>query len=645
MAAKTSVINKLKYSLPDSFQAGRMVIAIILTAVVTLGFITLSLLRRIPEIAIPIENGVIDLIPVDFGAAVVSLPLDWEYYPGVLLNPDDFNNEYIAIPPEDVQIGQMGTYRTVLRIKPGEVYAMNAWSLDYATRIFTDGIEVLNVGTAAADADDFEPRVKKYVLPVIPRTDSVEIIIQYADHIHYNGGAMRKIVFGLSDKVNDYAQDIYGLSIMLGGAMLLVAIFNPVLFVGGHGFSNLAFALTCFFFAERNQQFFLSMMPSEIPWGISYRLMHIDNICCVLVLLLLIYSMYPSLLPRRAAISTMAGSAAAASGLTIAVFSLPISMAARLIRPSYLIIVPAVVCICWASGKLFIIGRIIDRIMAAGFAVLIITLSLDILFQRPTPDVTRNGLGLFGVLAFVACEIFAFGLENTELERLNKLKIEFLQNMSHELRTPLTVISTDILNASDQLDFEMDKEDMRESLENAQREIMRMARMIDRAIEISTGQTSNNEHMEPLDIAAVLHGCAETYRPILERRGNSMRLEIPESLPAVRGNEDMLFQVLSNLLSNANRHTKNGEIAICATMADGVITVTVHDTGEGINPVYLPHIFERGVSLYGTGYGLPICKSIVEAHQGKISIKSEYAKGTAVTFTLAVYQEPEVERL
>jgi len=92
--------------------------------------------------------------------------------------------------------------------------------------------------------------------------------------------------------------------------------------------------------------------------------------------------------------------------------------------------------------------------------------------------------------------------------------------------------------------------------------------------------------------------------------------------------------LLSNLLSNANRHTKNGEISICAAQADEVVTVSVRDTGEGIKPMYLPRIFERGVTTYGTGYGLPICKNIVEAHNGTISIESVSGKGTAVTFAL-----------
>ena len=73
------------------------------------------------------------------------------------------------------------------------------------------------------------------------------------------------------------------------------------------------------------------------------------------------------------------------------------------------------------------------------------------------------------------------------------------------------------------------------------------------------------------------------------------------------------------------------------------VTVTVSDNGEGVKPELLPHIFERGVSDGGTGLGLPICKEVIDAHNGKIFIESEYGMGTAVTFTLPVYTGEELK--
>jgi signal transduction histidine kinase len=227
---------------------------------------------------------------------------------------------------------------------------------------------------------------------------------------------------------------------------------------------------------------------------------------------------------------------------------------------------------------------------------------------------------------------------NRFLDDLSNMKTEFFQNMSHELKTPLSVIYTDIYNAADYLDFEMDKEDMRASLEHAKSETLRMGQMVESALKYATMQKSWEES-KPMEIAALLREGAENYRTILERNGNRLNLDIPQTLPLISGSADILLQVLSNLLSNANRHTRNGEISICAAAENEVVSVIVADTGTGINPELMPRVFERGVSDSGTGLGLSICKSAIEDMGGDISVISEYGEGAAITFTLPIYEE------
>jgi len=227
--------------------------------------------------------------------------------------------------------------------------------------------------------------------------------------------------------------------------------------------------------------------------------------------------------------------------------------------------------------------------------------------------------------------------KNAILDRLDLLKTEFFQNTSHDFKTPLTVISTSVSNVTDMLDYEIDKKAMRESLSSAQREIMRMARMVDGAINHSSFH-DNRQDNKPIDIAPLLKEGAQSYSTLLERHGNSLSLEIPESLPVILGNADMLLHVFANLLSNADRHTKNGVITIEAMAKSNAIWVIVRDNGEGVRPEILPNIFERGASDGGTGLGLSICRSAVEAHGGTISIKSEYEQGTEVTLILPIYQ-------
>ena len=268
------------------------------------------------------------------------------------------------------------------------------------------------------------------------------------------------------------------------------------------------------------------------------------------------------------------------------------------------------------------------------FAFIFTLIGLFIYFSF-LKDLTRQNERLAAVAQKRERELLA---DNEILDRLNRMKNEFFQNMSHNLKTPLTVISTDIANVTSQFKYEIDEEDCLESLGNAQAEIMRMARMIDGAMKHAAMQETQHD-MEPLDMAALLRDGAETYRALLERHGNALTLAVPDKLPRILGNADTLLHVLSNLLSNANRYTRNGEISIRAETENHTVSVTVQDNGEGVKPELLPDIWERGVSDGGTGLGLPICKSAIEDHNGEITIKSEPGRGTAITFTLPIIGE------
>jgi len=253
--------------------------------------------------------------------------------------------------------------------------------------------------------------------------------------------------------------------------------------------------------------------------------------------------------------------------------------------------------------------------------------------------------------------------DKDKIDRLNRMKTEFFQDMSHDFKTPLTVISTSVLNAADMLDYDIDKDEMRDCLMIAQREIMRISRMVDSAAKhISLHEI--RQDMSPVDVAQLLRDVAGTYRTLLEGNGNTLSLRITQPLPRINSNTDMLLHVLSNLLTNANRYTRNGEIVISAGVADKdadgtgdeetgcdgqpgekkqYVWFSVRDNGEGVKSELLQHVFERGVTDGGTGLGLALCKADVEAHDGTISIQSEYGSGAEVTVSLPAYSEPRGE--
>jgi len=237
--------------------------------------------------------------------------------------------------------------------------------------------------------------------------------------------------------------------------------------------------------------------------------------------------------------------------------------------------------------------------------------------------------------------------ENEMLSHLDRMKTEFLQNMSHDFKTPLTIISTTLFNAADMLNYELDKDELKESLDLAQSEVKRMARIIDNAMK-QTILYNERKNLESIDLTRFLKKLEKTYRVYLSRHGNSLKVQVPKTLPEACYNSDVLLNIFSNLISNANRYTRKGTITISAEMAEDqikhesgrkYISIAVKDTGMGVDPMILPNVFKRGASSKQTGLGLNICKSTVESFGGIISMESKQGVGTTVTFTIPSYAE------
>jgi signal transduction histidine kinase len=144
----------------------------------------------------------------------------------------------------------------------------------------------------------------------------------------------------------------------------------------------------------------------------------------------------------------------------------------------------------------------------------------------------------------------------------------------------------------------------------------------------------------PVDMGSVIRQITGLYAKFLEAKGTKLHTYLAEDILFVYGNENELTQVIFNLLRNADTHTHDGMVSVCADYADGSVKVTVSDTGTGIAPEFLPHVFERGVhgDNDGSGYGLAISRDIINAYGGKIWLESEPGIGTQAIFILPSYE-------
>lgn len=225
-------------------------------------------------------------------------------------------------------------------------------------------------------------------------------------------------------------------------------------------------------------------------------------------------------------------------------------------------------------------------------------------------------------------------LAKEEAEESNWIKSAFLANMSHEIRTPLNAIV-----GFSHLIAESDDAEERKTyynIVNANNE--RLLQLINEILDLSKIESGTIEFS--FGPASLHNLCREVYDAHIFRtpQGVSLVYESSDESLMIETDKNRVFQVISNLIGNAVKFTKEGSISYGYKLVDNQIVFHVTDTGTGIEPEKVGRVFERFAKLnnhaQGTGLGLSICKSIVERLGGKISVSSEFGKGTTFTFTL-----------
>jgi len=234
----------------------------------------------------------------------------------------------------------------------------------------------------------------------------------------------------------------------------------------------------------------------------------------------------------------------------------------------------------------------------------------------------------------------------------DRAKSEFVSNVSHELRTPMTAIKgyTDLLHAGAVGPINEDQERFLEIIKN---NADRLTALINDLLDISRVETGR-VRFEPrlMQIADVIADVVNVLAVQAEEKHQTLTYQVAAGLPEIMGDRDRLHQVITNLVGNAIHYTpEGGRVEVQAYAVEGAVRVDVTDTGIGIAPDDLPHIFERFYraddplvqEAAGTGLGLSIVKMFVEMHGGRVWVESEPGKGSTFTFILPVPVSKEDE--
>lgn len=275
-----------------------------------------------------------------------------------------------------------------------------------------------------------------------------------------------------------------------------------------------------------------------------------------------------------------------------------------------------------------------------------------------TSEVTRFGRILSITLApYGALDgeggVIAVIHDITEQRKLDEARREFVANVSHELRTPLTNIRSyteTLLDAAGEIPLDTEKQ----FLGVISSESERMGRIVTDLLTLSKLDYGRMDlRMTRFPLGDMIQSVANAMKLTAEDSGHTLTVDAADDLPALVGDRERLEQVVVNIVSNAVKYTPSGghiRIAAC-TLPNRRVRIVVEDDGVGIPKEDVPRLFERFYRVDkarsreagGTGLGLAIAREIVQQHEGRIDLASEYGKGTTVTITLPTDLPPTTE--
>lgn len=288
--------------------------------------------------------------------------------------------------------------------------------------------------------------------------------------------------------------------------------------------------------------------------------------------------------------------------------------------------VPTLVAAAGIGGYLLVRQALqpIDKITRTAHRISAEDLSARLNLARTDDEVGRLAATFDGMLS--------------RLDEAFQRERQFTADASHELRTPLTAVQA-ILNTTRQR--RRTPEDYEQALDDIAEEVDRLRTLAENLLQLARGETHKPSMTEEINLSLLLQDVTDALCPLAENKGLRLICEAEDDL-VLRGDSDSLIRLFINLLDNAIKYTERGEIVVKTGKNNGVVRVSISDTGCGISPEYLPHIFDRfyraetSRTTRGTGLGLTMAMEITRLHGGTIEVKSIEGRGSVFTVLLPI---------
>ncbi|OME91216.1 histidine kinase [Paenibacillus amylolyticus] len=619
-------------------------------------------------------NGVLDLRDVDLDQSpVMYLNGEWELYPDELLTQQDIakrNGGAKSVQvPGDWGSGQSqeqegsygyGTYRLRILTDPLQT-PVTFWfkGIRSSSEIEMNGDADGGMGEISVDSSTYIPRSTSYTATYDQEgTTSIELLVRVANYDSpYMGGISKPVRFGSQAAVDFSRWYSIGFQMLTFLVLLLHGMYACILYAFNRqersllvgAVLTLSVSITV---TMGHDNILMLWLPINYTWGIKIRLISLllQNAC-----ILLLFQRLTMVHVRKAWLQWHVVMTLIYTAVIVVV---PIHITYAMIHYNVINLF-FLVSMIWF---LYIVGTMIFRKQVDRDIVFLLLTAGGIISNliwsvvETAKDVTTVYYPIDIIFAITGFSAYWFKKYfrnvrenmklNTELQKGDKIKDQFLANTSHELRTPLhgiiNIAHNVITREKNRLD-ERSLEDMELLITIGRRmshllgDLLDVVRLKEHRIELRQG---------PLSIQSVVPGVIAMLQFMAERKPVFLHMEIPESFPQVMADEERLVQILYNLLHNALKHTEEGTISVSAEIREGHALIHVTDTGIGMDEdtrmrIFLP--YEQGSygisDGQGIGLGLNICKELVELHGGALTVHSELGKGSVFSFDLPLADE------
>lgn len=633
-----------------------------------------------------VSRGILNLTGFDFEKEhPVKLDGEWEFFWNQLLEPKNF---HVAAPPRPGYIraprswngypvhGQKltgygyATYRLLIKVKPkNRTYGLKILPMGTAYRLWINGSLAATNGKVGSNRRETAPQYLAKEVFFSTGRPEIELVLQIANFHHQKGGFWYSVQFGSAKQLEKQLLLKFCFDLFLIGALFITSIYHFGLYaLRRKERSTLYFGLFCLTVLVRNltfNEYLMTRFFNNLDWELVIKTEYLS----LYAIMPFGLAFFASLFPEEFARSVRAFIRIAALAFGIFVIVTPARIFSYTIDPYLYILVACMLYILYALIKAIFNKKEGALIVGCGYAFLLAAGINDIIAKF-----TAVSGGMFfplGLLVFTFSQTFILSLrfsnafatveilsenlreysqeleeKNLLLERVDKIKDEFLANTTHELKTPLH----GIIGIAEALleDAGQSGQKQTENLQLILFSAKRLSGLVNDILDFSKMKNQDLRlNRRPVDIWQITEVTLALLKPLAKAKQLELKNAIPENAPWVLADEDRLRQIIQNLVGNAIKFSDAGQITVSAAAREEKLEIVVADAGIGIPGDKLEAIFKpfeqiippEGPGYGGTGLGLSITKRLVEMHGGAMTVSSEVGKGSVFTFTIPLSGE------